>query len=141
MRLEKPQLFNLIGKYIKSQTSKLLQIIKSFDQYENLIEIIIMKKFRIFNIEFFPKLKIEKSCNSIVLMRIQVLMGSNFEKSFVYYRFYNKGINLKIVNLFSFLKVVSNLLSLIFLDIIINITFLFKTLFTTQYMLFFRAIY
>lgn len=90
-----------------------------------------MKKFKIFNIEFFSKLKIEKSCNSIVLMRIQVLIGSNFEKSFVYYRFYNKDISLKIVNLFSFLKVVSNLLSLIFLDIIINITFLFKNLFTT----------
>ena len=89
-----------------------------------------MKKFRLLYIDLFPKMRVEKSCNSIALVRVQAFMCSDCKKGLVCYRLYNRSIGLKIVNPFSLLKAASNPSSLEFLDMTVDVFLSFESPFT-----------
>lgn len=119
----------------------MLLIIEIFWQYKYLIGIAVLKKFKLLNVDFLPKLKIEKCHNSIKLIKVKMSMGYSSKNSLVYYWFYHRSINLKIINLILLLKIAYFLLRIVLLDITINVFLLFKALFNFQYMIIFWAIY
>lgn len=100
VELKKAQFFYLISKSIKSKTSKLFKPIKYFKKYQNLAIVAVVKEFRLFNINFLSKLKIEKNFYYIKLVWMQSILCNNSKKSFVGCCFDYKSISLKIVNLF-----------------------------------------
>lgn len=105
-----------------------------------MIGISIMENFRLLDVDFFSKLRIAKSRNSVALIRVKAFISNNCKESFVYCQFYNRDISLKTVELFSLLKAASNPSSFVFLDDTVNISFSFQSPFSTQYMLIFGAI-
>ncbi len=72
-------------------------------------------------------------------MRVEMFVGSDRKESFVCCCFHNRSISLKIINSFSLLETASNPSSLVLLNITVDIPLLFKSPFTTQYMLMIKA--
>lgn len=70
------QIYQITNEQIASDHRKLLA-------HEDFVGIAIIKKFGLFNIDFFSKLRIEKGCNSITLVKMKVFIYSNCKKSFI----------------------------------------------------------
>ncbi len=66
--LEKAQFFHLVSKDIKPKVKSLFKLIKSFKEHQNLVVITVLKELRLLNVNLFPKLKIEESCNCVILV-------------------------------------------------------------------------